>query len=123
MYTRLRSGGVALTAEAVYYRHSVRARLNGQAPLTGPVCVKADVYRPRRHGDLDNVLKSLLDSMNSGPDGCGLYHDDAQVIHLVARRFDDKAQPRVELIVSSADDCGCTQWLVEQEYRALLGSE
>ena len=73
MYQRMRNGGVALTPDAVLYRHSVRARLNGQEPLDGPVCVRVDVYRPRRHGDLDNVLKSLLDSLRSGPDGSGVY--------------------------------------------------
>lgn len=110
MYVRMRYGGVALTPDAVLYRHSVRARLNGQLPFDGPVCVKVDVYRPRRHGDLDNVLKALLDSLNSGPDGNGIYHDDRQVTHLVARRYDDKAQPRVELVVSPVDRCGCTLW-------------
>lgn len=108
MYLRMRNGGVSLTPEAVLYRQSVRARLNGQEPLDGPVCVRVDVYRPRRHGDLDNVLKSLLDSLSSGPDGSGLYHDDRQVTHLIARRYDDRAQPRVELIVSPVDRCGCT---------------
>jgi len=106
LYARNRHG-VVLTPEAVFYRLSVRARLNGQQPFDGPVCVRADVYRPRRHGDLDNVLKALLDSLISSPDGNGIYHDDSQVVHLVARRYDDKRAPRVEVTVSTVDVCGC----------------
>jgi len=58
--------------------------------------VTAHIYRPRASGDLDNRLKALLDALN------GLvWEDDRQVVEIHAYRNDDKANPRVEVIVMS----------------------
>lgn len=60
--------------------------------LDGPVSIQMDVYRARKSGDLDNFTKCLLDSLNGY-----VYQDDSQVVEIHARRFDDKANPRVEV--------------------------
>ena len=54
--------------------------------------------RPRRIGDLDNVLKSLLDSMKGIA-----FVDDGQIVELRLRRFDDKLRPRVEVTVERVE--------------------
>lgn len=66
----------------------------GVQPIDGPVRVVIDFYRPRKVGDLDNVLKAPLDALKSFA-----YHDDKQIVELHARRHDDKDRPRVEVLI------------------------
>lgn len=95
MYRRVRRA-VVLTDEAITFRHAVRsiALVQSITPLTGPVAVFFDVHRPRRRGDLDNILKAVLDAMNGVA-----YLDDDQVVEIHAVRYDDKRAPRVEVHV------------------------
>ena len=95
MYRRAR-GHLALTPEALAFRHAVRmiAMVQGVTPITGSVAVFLDVYRPRRRGDLDNILKATLDSLNGVA-----YRDDQQVEQITAVRYDDKRAPRIEVSV------------------------
>ena len=95
MYRRAR-GHLALTPEALAFRHAVRmiAMVQGVQPITGPVAVFLDVYRPRRRGDLDNILKATIDALQSLA-----YHDDQQVEQITAQRYEDKRAPRVEVSV------------------------
>jgi crossover junction endodeoxyribonuclease RusA len=95
MYRRLR-GHLALTPEALAFRHAVRmiAMVQGVTPVAGPVAVFLDVYRPRRRGDLDNILKATLDALNGIA-----YRDDDQVEQITAQRYEDKRAPRVEVSV------------------------
>ena len=95
MYRRAR-GHLALTPEALAFRHAVRMIAMAQAvtPIIGPVAVFLDVYRPRRRGDLDNLLKATLDALNGVA-----YRDDNQVEQITAVRYDDKRAPRVEVSV------------------------
>ena len=95
MYRRAR-GHLALTPEALAFRHAVRmiAMVQGVQPVTGPVAVFLDVYRPRRRGDLDNILKATLDALNGIA-----YRDDDQVEQITAQRYDDKRAPRIEVSV------------------------
>jgi len=95
MYRRAR-GHLALTPEALAFRHAVRmiAMVQGVTPILGPVAVFLDVYRPRRRGDLDNILKATLDALNGIA-----YRDDEQVCRIEANRYDDKRSPRVEVSV------------------------
>jgi Holliday junction resolvase RusA-like endonuclease len=95
MYRRAR-GHLALTPEALAFRHAVRmiAMVQGVTPLVGPVAVFLDVYRPRRRGDLDNILKATLDALNGIA-----YRDDEQVEQITAVRYDDKRAPRIEVSV------------------------
>ena len=95
MYRRAR-GHLALTPEALAFRHAVRmiAMVQGVTPICGPVAVFLDVYRPRRRGDLDNILKATLDALNGIA-----YRDDQQVEQITAVRYDDKRAPRIEVSV------------------------
>jgi len=95
MYRRAR-GHLALTPEALAFRHAVRmiAMVQGVTPILGPVAVFLDAYRPRRRGDLDNILKATLDALNGAA-----YHDDQQVEQITAQRYEDKRAPRVEVSV------------------------
>jgi crossover junction endodeoxyribonuclease RusA len=95
IYRRAR-GHLSLTPEALAFRHAVRliAQAQGVQPISGPVAVFLDVYRPRRRGDLDNLLKAVLDACNGIA-----YEDDDQVIRIEANRYDDKRSPRVEVHV------------------------
>ena len=52
-------------------------------PMAGPLSVAIDVHPPdRRRRDSDNVQKSLLDALQHG----GAYHDDSQIVRLVAEK-------------------------------------
>lgn len=88
------------TDEASNYIHRTGkyAIANGVFPTLKPVKVEIDIYRARRSGDTDGFCKVLLDALQ----GCA-YEDDKQVIELHARRFDDKANPRVEVTVSEIE--------------------
>lgn len=87
---------IYLTDEARAYKETVgwKARIASPQLLQGPVGVRIDLYRPRAQGDVDNVLKVILDSCNQT-----LWKDDKQVKHLEIDVYDDKANPRVELSV------------------------
>jgi len=65
-------------------------------PLSGPVRVTLNLYRPRRSGDLDNYAKAALDSMTGR-----CYGDDSQIVELHAYRHDDNKAPRVEVLVEA----------------------
>ena len=60
--------------------------------------VTVDLYRPRRIGDIDNPIKALFDAMTINE----IWRDDEQVVDLHLRRFDDKANPRVEVTIEIA---------------------
>lgn len=57
--------------------------------------LKVTLFRPRRAGDIDGPLKTLLDSLQGN-----LFENDDQVCRLEVLRCDDKARPRVELEVT-----------------------
>jgi crossover junction endodeoxyribonuclease RusA len=69
----------------------------GRTLLECPVILRVDVYRPRKSGDLGNRIKIVEDALNGV-----VWVDDSQIIELHARRFDDKANPRVEVTVEEA---------------------
>jgi crossover junction endodeoxyribonuclease RusA len=98
-YWRNFRGRMVLSPEAREYRARAAydALSQGIRPIDGPVAVIVDVYRPRRRGDLDGALKCLLDTLQGVA-----YENDAQIVDLHARRFDDKANPRVVVTVSEA---------------------
>lgn len=98
-YWRSARGRVFVSTEAKEFKARVQqlALVERVAMLTGPVKVLLEVYRPAKRGDLDNTLKVLLDSLNGIA-----YKDDSQIVEITARRFDDKANPRVEVTVSEA---------------------
>lgn len=103
-WRRNRQGVTHLSEDARKFKTLAKLKALSQlprdkrAPPAGAVGLEIDVYRPRRSGDLDNTLKALLDAL------CGIaYLDDAQVVEIHARRFDDKGNPRVEVNVTELD--------------------
>lgn len=93
-------GRPILSREAREYRAAVQGILAGMAykASSGPVALSVVLFRPRRAGDADNALKALLDALNGL-----LWVDDSQIEELHLWRRDDKARPRVELVVR---ECG-----------------
>jgi Holliday junction resolvase RusA-like endonuclease len=71
------------------------ALLAGMALIEGPICVYIDIYRARHAGDLDGYLKVTLDSLQGVA-----YQNDAQIVQIVANRFDDKENPRAIVVVA-----------------------
>lgn len=98
-YWRNFRGRMVVSAEAKAYKQQVAwiAKAAGAEALSGNVAVTMKVYRPARRMDLDNAAKILLDSL------IGIaYNDDSQIVRLVAERYDDKHNPRVEVEVVPA---------------------
>lgn len=91
-------GGVYVSEEARTYKADVAVMAHAQGlrdALAGDVAVTVRVFRAQRSGDLDNRLKVLLDALRGVA-----YGDDKQVIEIHAFRFEDKANPRVEVEIS-----------------------
>lgn len=83
---------VVVSSEAKAFKKAVSAALVGLSPVAGPVSLTMTFYRPRKRGDLDNLLKVTLDSMKGIA-----FHDDSQVERIEATRKEDKENPRVEI--------------------------
>lgn len=85
---------MVLKKEGREYREEVR-RLCGANPVSKSLMVlTARIYRPRKSGDIDNIFKCLLDSMQGV-----VYENDSQIVELHAYRGDDKDNPRVEVSI------------------------
>jgi Holliday junction resolvase RusA-like endonuclease len=86
-------------------RAATRGRLD--LPHAGLVRVELLTAWPRKHasgplagvalGDVDACCKAALDVLEVA----GLLLDDAQVVELVARKAWDRANPRIEIVVTS----------------------
>jgi Holliday junction resolvase RusA-like endonuclease len=87
---------VLLTAKGREYRARVQTYAVLARPLQGPVRMTVRFYRPRRIGDVDGPLKSLLDALQGVA-----YDDDAQIAELHVYRLDDKLRPRADVEVES----------------------
>jgi len=98
-YWRNFRGRMVVSAEAKAYKEQVAwiARAAGVEPATGNVAVTLRVYRQAKRGDLDNSIKVSLDSLIGVA-----YADDSQIVRIVAERYDDKRNPRVEVEVTPA---------------------
>jgi len=83
---------VATSSEAKAYKQAIRL-LVPRDLIGGRVAVNVSVFRPAKRGDLDNYLKVLLDSLEGV-----LYENDNQITEIHAFRYDDKDNPRVELV-------------------------
>ncbi len=97
LYRTIIKGKRAMPIKSAEYRnYQMRIgaeMLNRQYVPYGPGCTVAVVchfYRQTRRGDLDNVLKALLDVL------AGIaYENDNQVVEIHSYRHDDKSRPRV----------------------------
>lgn len=98
-YWRNFNGRMVTSTEARTYKESAAwlARAAGAELIAGDVSVTMRVYRPAKRGDIDNYLKVLCDSMQGV-----FYADDSQIVRIVAERYDDKKNPRVEVEVTPA---------------------
>ena len=98
-YWRKFNNRMVLSAEATKFKRDAAILFKqGQYTSLGNNLVELyiTIYRPKKIGDLDNYLKVTIDSLN------GLFFDDdKQIKRLTAERFDDKLNPRVEVIVSA----------------------
>lgn len=96
---RTGNGATYISQEAREYKQNVAllARVAKAKPFDGNVFVNVRVYRPRQSGDLDNRLKVVLDALQGV-----CYHDDKQVVKIIAERFDDPKHPRVEVEINLA---------------------
>jgi crossover junction endodeoxyribonuclease RusA len=77
---------VLVSAKGRAYRVDVQAAAlrNGLRRMAGELSVSVDVYPPDlRRRDLDNLLKSLLDSLQHA----GAYDDDSQIAKLTVERM------------------------------------
>lgn len=98
-YLRYTSRGVYLTKQAKQYKTAVGWKLfaQGVRPIKKPekVVLTVKAFRPRASGDLDNILKVLIDALNKVA-----FEDDSQVIELHCYRADDRLNSRVEVTVT-----------------------
>lgn len=95
-YWRVVNGRPIVSAEARAYKLAVQQLCaeKGVKPIQGDVCVSLTVFRARKSGDLDNFQKVALDALKGA-----CYADDKQIVQIVSFRYDDKANPRVEVNV------------------------
>ena len=85
-------------ARKTAYAERCRGLLSGSVPMRGDLYMAARFY-PSRHpaGDLDNLLKTLLDTLKGFA-----FVDDNQVRAMYVLMMDfDKNNPRVELRISA----------------------
>lgn len=96
-YWRHNQGRIHRSAEAMAYIQSVAwlCSTAGIEPLDGDVSVTLRFFRPARRGDLDNLLKVILDALQGYA-----YHNDSQIGIIHAVRLNDKLCPRVEVEVN-----------------------
>lgn len=99
-YYRTFNGRVVISAAGKAYKDRAGwlARAAQAELLTGDVCLTAHVYRPQKRGDLDNISKCLLDSLNGIA-----YADDSQIVEMHLYRHDDKLNPRVEVTIGAIE--------------------
>jgi crossover junction endodeoxyribonuclease RusA len=60
--------------------------------LDGDIAVSLKLYRPQKKGDIDNRIKVLLDALQGVA-----FENDSQIVELHVFRYDDKANPGVEV--------------------------
>lgn len=89
---------MVLSPEARAYKASLWGTfLRRPIPAKGPVAVTLRWYRSRKSGDLDKRIGVVLDALQGFA-----YRDDKQIVRLLAERFDDPKNPRIEIIVEDA---------------------
>lgn len=80
------------TKEAMGYE--AKSQFRGK-PLKCVIGLDIDFYVPNMRSDLDNLLKATLDCLTGI-----IWEDDRQVIEILARKYQEKKNPRIELTVN-----------------------
>lgn len=91
-WRKTKTGRVYISDDALAYRDEVGYRTLRIDPLKGDLQLTARFYRPRKSGDLDNRIKILFDALQGN-----CFDDDKQIVEIHAYRYEDKANPRVEV--------------------------
>lgn len=86
------------------YRRIVKAavkKISRIKPLTQRLSVTIEAHPPdRRARDLDNILKSLLDSLEKA----GVFCNDSQIDFLQVQRYPRKAGGRVNVLIETREE-------------------
>ena len=101
-YWRHVGNKVLISLSGRHYRSNVQKLLLLQRvkPIEGRLAVEVDVYPPdARRRDLDNIQKSLLDSLKHG----GAYLDDSQIDDLHTRRCEKVLDGKVVVRIRELD--------------------
>lgn len=82
-------------------QEAARSAMGGRKPITGEVSATISLYRrykptARNYGDCDNHVKSILDGLNGIA-----FEDDRQVVRCLVVKFQDKENPRAEIMLES----------------------
>jgi crossover junction endodeoxyribonuclease RusA len=96
MVTIRGSARMLVSKEARQYKEHVAQLGSRNMIAEGPVKLSIDWYRERKAGDLDKRIGVCLDALQGV-----LFTNDSQIVELVARRFDDKHNPRVVVTVEA----------------------
>lgn len=106
LYRTIIKGRVAMPIKTAIYRayEGLIRRLTIDTlktpyPKASTVAVTIHFYRPAKRGDLDNMLKAMLDVLH----GIAFENDD-QVIEIHAYRHDDKISPRASVEVWDVEE-------------------
>lgn len=90
---------MAKTKELKQYEgnFAIQCRKYRNANIDGWFMLHIDVYYPSYHSDLDNSLKVVLDCLQKA----GAFKNDNKCARIVANRFLDKVNPRIEFYLKN----------------------
>ncbi len=93
---------LAKTGELKEYekRFGIQCRIYRNANIQGSFMLHVDVFYPSMRADLDNSLKVLLDCLQ----GAGAFKNDNKCSRIVANRFLDKNNPRIEFYLAKVSE-------------------
>ena len=74
----------------------LQSKVYRNANITGLFEILLKVYYPANRADLDNSLKVVLDCLQK----VGAIPNDNKCVKIVAEKFIDKAQPRIEFTLN-----------------------
>ena len=102
-----RFGGVYFPKTFTEYKAKISKAavkaMDNKPPMTGEITAKLKFFRKykrnsRRYGDCDNLSKAVLDALN------GIcYVDDSQIVEVTSVKETDKAKPRIEIELLTAE--------------------
>lgn len=106
LYVPVGRGQMYLSAKGADYKQHAGwiARIAYRdEPMTCDVAMRLSFYRPRRRGDLSNLVKVIEDAFTGI-----LYDDDDRIVEEHLFRFEDPSNPRVEVTLWKVEDARIT---------------